>query len=230
MHRIRRILLLLAALVLFTPAILYLINWPNEHTFTAENRALANHPIDVVFLGDSITHRWPLPHPTWINRGINGDHALVMLLRYPNDVAALHPHTVVFLGGINDLKASNIPNHLRFLMPYEVEASIRLIALQARLHHQRLILCSLTPVDPSLAPSAIRVPPNQLRPDEILAVNRWLKAFAASHHLTYVDYYSVLTDGHDHLRPTLTSDGLHPNSSGYALMQPLIEKAINTNP
>lgn len=212
----------------------YLMNWKNEHLYAERDRAMIGKRVDVVFMGDSITALWAYPrpghlfesHPEYVNRGIPGDHAALMLLRMPRDVFALRPRTVVFLGGINDLKAKSATNALRFLMPIEVEASIEIFAYMAKLHHERLILCSLTPVDERRLLMSLGVPPERIRHDQILAVNAWIEGFARSHGLTYVDYYSAMTDGHDRMPSDLTDDGIHPNASGFSVMEPIIQRAI----
>lgn len=212
----------------------YAIGWKDLHFYRQANRFLRDRPVDTVFLGDSITALWTYPsprhlfveHPEYVNRGISGDHAALMLLRLPQDVFALHPRTVVFLAGINDLKARAVPNAFRSAMTYEVEMSIRAAAYLVRRHHERIILCSLTPVDPDRAMRTLGIGAGHLRPDQISAVNKWTEAFAARHGLTYVDYYSALSDGHDRLRGELTDDGLHPNAGGFAIMAPIVEQAI----
>jgi lysophospholipase L1-like esterase len=214
----------------------YLLNWNKEHFYSACNKHIAGRRVDVVFLGDSITAAWngqdPTrlfeDHPGYINRSIAGDHASLMLLRAPQDVFSLEPRTVVFLGGINDLKASTVPNPLRFLMPKEVELSIATMAYLTKAHHERLILCSLTPVNGKEAMNHLGVEPGRMRQDQIVSVNNWMKTFALNHALTYVDYYSAMSDGHDQMRVDLTDDGLHPNSAGLAVMGVLVQHAIGT--
>ncbi len=213
----------------------YLMNWNNEHYYAASNREMNGRQVNVVFLGDSITALWSYPklrhlmavHPGYVNRGISGDHAALMVLRMPQDVFALTPRTVVFQGGINDLKARSVPNALRFLMPYEVEVSTYIVTEMTSAHHERLILCSLTPVDEKMAVIKLGLGSDEIRSNQILAVNTWIKSLAQSHGVTYVDYYSAMNDGHDRMRGDLTDDGLHPNDAGFALMEPLIQQAID---
>jgi lysophospholipase L1-like esterase len=45
--------------------------------------------------------------------------------------------------------------------------------------------------------------------------------------VVYLDYYSALVDDEGGMKPELAFDkAVHPNTAGYALMQPLAEKAI----
>jgi lysophospholipase L1-like esterase len=57
-------------------------------------------------------------------------------------------------------------------------------------------------------------------------MNDWLRRYAAREHLVYVDYYSVLSDGHDGLKAEFSPDGVHPNAAGYTAMRPLAAAAI----
>src|SRR5580700_126764 len=61
----------------------------------------------VVFLGDSITDYWKLPDyfpgKPYINRGIDGQTTPEMLVRFRQDVIALHPKVLVVLAGTNDI-------------------------------------------------------------------------------------------------------------------------------
>lgn len=196
--------------------------------YAADNATLAtpgpHDPPRVVFFGDSITHNWGNSHystlfqrkPNYINRGIGGQTTGQMLLRFRDDVLALHPRVIVFLGGTNDLASYKVPDVVHF-----IEDNVSSIAELAQLHGIPIILCSLTPVSDALKPQTDR-----RDPAKILALNAWIKQYAADHHLAYVDYYSAVTDGHDRIKTDLTVDGLHPNQAGVALMEPLVEAAI----
>ena len=178
----------------------------------------------VVFFGDSITHNWGSKtysdlfqrKTNYINRGIGGQTTGQMLLRYRQDVLALQPKVVVFLGGTNDLASYKVADVVNF-----IEQNISSITELALLHHERVILCSLTPVSDTIKPQTDR-----RDPAKILAINAWLKKYAAEKHLPYVDYYDAVTDGHDRIQTALTVDGLHPNHDGIAKMEPLVEAAI----
>jgi lysophospholipase L1-like esterase len=183
-----------------------------------------NGPPRVVFFGDSITHNWGNGHysdlfqrkTNYINRGIGGQTTGQMLLRYRQDVLALNPKVVVFLGGTNDLAAYKVANVVQF-----IEDNIASITELALLHHERIILCALTPVSDAIKPQT-----DHRDPAKILELNAWLKIYAAKMHVPFVDYYSAVTDGHDRIQTALTVDGLHPNHDGVAKMEPLVEAAI----
>src|SRR5215472_19204309 len=78
--------------------------------YAAENAKLAAPAVDekrVVFFGDSITDFWGrrygkfFPGEPYVNRGISGQVTPQLLLRFRQDVIALQPRAVVFLGGTN---------------------------------------------------------------------------------------------------------------------------------
>jgi len=177
----------------------------------------------VVFLGDSITDYWKLPDyfpgKPYINRGIDGQTTPEMLVRFRQDVIALHPKVLVVLAGTNDIagvtgRASN----------EDIKANYASMAELARAHAIRVVFASVLPVhnythdaEESFA----------LRPrDRILALNKWLKNYCAKNGFVYLDYFSALVDERGMLKRTLADDGLHPTDAGYKIMAPLAEKAI----
>jgi acyl-CoA thioesterase I len=68
---------------------------------------------------------------------------------------------------------------------------------------------------------------------KIIALNSWLKEYAASVGAVYLDLHSAMNDGHGGMRAELSGDGVHPNAAGYALMArltaPAIAKALSGN-
>jgi lysophospholipase L1-like esterase len=67
----------------------------------------------------------------------------------------------------------------------------------------------------------IRRPPAQIN-----TLNAWMKNYAASKGLTFLDYFAAMVDDKGFLKDELSNDGLHPNREGYAIMGPLAERAI----
>ena len=59
-----------------------------------------------------------------------------------------------------------------------------------------------------------------------MRLNNWIRDYAASHGLGFLDYFSATVDDKGMFRADLTEDGLHPTAKGYELMNPLAEKAI----
>lgn len=198
------------------------VDWPWLGRYRAEDAKLgAPRPGEqrVVFLGDSITDFWPLekyfPGKPYINRGIAGQTTPQIVLRFHQDVVGLRPKVVVLLAGTNDIAQNTGPITLE-----ETEANLAAMAEMATANHIRVVLCSLTPVydygwKPGIAPAP-----------KILALNQWIKHYAARHGHVYVDYHTAMKDERNGLPARLSEDGVHPLPAGYAIMTPLAEAGI----
>ena len=184
----------------------------------------------VVFLGDSITDGWHNPAnggffagKPYVNRGISGQTTPQMLIRFRPDVIALRPEVVVILAGTNDIAGNTGPMTLE-----SIEDNLASIAELARAHGIRVVLASLLPVSDyeKTADGQVRNQTTRRPPEQIKALNEWMKKYAADNKMTYLDYYSAMVDDKGFLKDELSNDGLHPNAQGYQVMNPLAEKAI----
>jgi lysophospholipase L1-like esterase len=173
----------------------------------------------VVFMGDSITEGWHLdqsfPGKSYINRGISGQTTPQMVLRFHQDVIGLKPNVVIILAGINDIAENTGPMTLE-----QTEDNLAAMAEMATVNHIPVVLCSVLPAfdfpwRPGLAPAL-----------KVIALNEWIKAYAAAKGHVYVDYYSPMKDDRGGLPPALSGDGVHPLPAGYAIMAPLAEAGI----
>jgi len=61
---------------------------------------------------------------------------------------------------------------------------------------------------------------------KIVALNAWIKRYAASVGAVYLDYHTAMKDARDGLPPELAADGVHPTEAGYRIMAPLAARAI----
>jgi lysophospholipase L1-like esterase len=176
----------------------------------------------VVFMGDSITDNWKIegtagyfPGKPYINRGISGQTTPQMLVRFRQDVIALQPKVVVILAGINDIAGNTGPMTLE-----QTEDNLASMAELAVAHHIRVVLCSVLPAfDFPWRPGMVPAP-------KVLALNAWIKAYAAEKGHVYVDYHAAMKDSRDGLPAALSQDGVHPLPAGYAVMAPLVEAGI----
>lgn len=174
----------------------------------------------VVFIGDSITEGWAVQDPAFfdssrIDRGISGQTTPQMLVRFRQDVLDLHPETVHILAGINDIAGNTGPTSLS-----RIEDNIMSMVEQAHARHIRVVVGSLLPA--AVIPWRRSIGPAE----QVRAINAWLKAYARREHLTYVDYYSALSDADGGLPAKYSQDGVHPNHAAYLVMESLATRAL----
>ena len=200
-------------------------DWPDLARYRdANSKVLAPAPKEdrVVFMGDSITDSWGrkfgkfFPGKPYVNRGISGQTTPQMLIRFRPDVIALRPKVVVILAGTNDIAGNTGPTTLE-----AIEGNLASMAELATANGIRVVLASLLPVCDYIKPQTPRRPT-----EKILAVNAWMKDYAAKNGFIYLDYYSAMLDDKKMFKQELTYDGLQPNDAGYEVMAPLAEKAI----
>src|SRR5215204_1701783 len=182
----------------------------------------------VVFMGDSITDSWQQDRygfftagKPYIDRGISGQTTPQMLIRFRPDVIALKPKVVVILAGTNDIAANTGP-----MTDEAIEGNLESMAELARANGIKVVLSSITPTSAyHAAPNGI--PQTTARPmARIVAINSWMKTYAAANGHVYLDYFTPMLDENGVMKNELTNDDLHPNVAGYAIMAPLAEAAI----
>jgi lysophospholipase L1-like esterase len=197
-----------------------------RYLYQSANAALAPPRVGeqrVVFLGDSITDRWNLaasfPGKPYVNRGIGSQVTAQMVLRFHQDVVALHPAAVVILAGVNDVQ-----QFLQHETASQIETNWETLADLADQHHIAVVFGSLLPVNNYT--EAARNVTAERNPDALRALNAWLRAFCARRHYAYADYYAALVDPRGMMTARYTTDGIHPLADGYAHMAPVAARAI----
>jgi lysophospholipase L1-like esterase len=207
-------------------------DWPALARYRDDNNKTAppaKNEQRVVFMGDSITDSWDdpryggfFPGKPYVNRGISGQTTPQMLVRFRRDVIDLQPKVVVILAGTNDIAGNTGPMTLD-----AVEDNLASMAELATAHGIRVVFASLLPVsDYEVRDGKPIVQTGRRPPERILALNKWIKDFAAANQQGYLDYFSAMVDDKGFLKDELSNDGLHPNAQGYAVMAPLAEAAI----
>ena len=199
-------------------------DWAYLDRYRAANAALpapvAGQP-RIVLLGDSITEGWYAKAPAFfapgrIGRGISGQTTPQMLVRFSADVIALRPAVVQIMAGTNDIAANTGP-----MTPEESKANIRAMTELAQAHGIRVILASIPPAD------SYPWRPGLDTGSKIVAMNTWLKSYAAATGSIYADYWTALAEpGTLGMRAGLSSDHVHPTPAGYAVMAPVAERAF----
>lgn len=199
-------------------------DWPYLAKYQQENASIPLPKPDenrVVFLGDSITEFWCNKHSffsqnkTYINRGISGQTTPQMLLRFRADVIELKPKIVVILAGGNDIAGNTGVSNTK-MITNNIFSMVEL----AQVHHIKVILCSVLPVN------FFYWNPKEKPADRIIELNAMLKKYAILNKIPFVDYYSKMVDEQKGLKTAFSEDRVHPNTTGYEIMSPLIEEAI----
>jgi lysophospholipase L1-like esterase len=122
---------------------------------------------------------------------------------------------VVILAGTNDIAGNTGPMTLE-----ASENNLASMADLATANGIKVVLCSVLPAadfwwHKGLEPA-----------EKIVALNTWIKGYAAEKGYVYVDFHSAMKDERDGLPATLSPDGVHPNKAGFAVMGPLVEAGI----
>ncbi len=201
------------------------VDWPYLNRYRDDNVKLgppAAGEKRVVFMGNSITQGWKELRPEYFGgkpyvcRGISGQTTPQMLVRFRTDVIALKPAAVVILAGINDIAGNTGPATLNM-----IEDNLASMADLARAHGIAVILCSVLPAydfpwNPGVYPA-----------ERVDSLNSWIRSYAGSNGLYYIDFYSSMVDERKGLKTDYTKDGVHPTANGYKVMERLAEIEIS---
>lgn len=188
--------------------------------YRVQNAALRD-PVRVVFMGDSITDNWIGADPSLftaglVDRGISGQTTSQMLLRFRQDVIALHPKAVHIMAGTNDIAGNTGATTID-----TVQGNIETMAELAHAHGIAIMLASIPPA------AAFPWSPDKRPAPQIVAFNAWLRNYARAHGYTYVDYHTAMATPGGGMRAGLATDGVHPTPAGYSVMRPLALAAIS---
>ena len=202
----------------------YSQDWFGFNRYQADNERIitsGDWP-EVVFMGNSITDNWAYFHPDFFNsnnfcgRGISGQTSSQMLVRFTDDVIALHPKAVVIMAGTND-----VAHNEYWVAPERVVDNIIAMCNIAQSNDIVPIISSIPPCSEFPWRKEINNPGQT-----IVDINKSLKAFADANGIVYVDYHSALTDEKLGLPKTLSNDGCHPLPDTYFTMEEMVLEAI----
>ena len=182
--------------------------------------SLPNGKKEIIFLGNSITDggEWSELFGTnrIKNRGISGDITDGVLYRL-DEVTESQPSKVFLLIGINDLA--------RGVSREKVYENICRIAKQIEEKSPKttLYIQSIFPVNPEFN----MFNGHCSKTEEVLWINKELKAFCTGSKLQYIDVFASLkNDSGDLLNPAYTNDGLHLTGEGYLVWANVIRKYL----
>src|SRR5688572_2582125 len=201
-----------------------LSDWPNLARYRDANAALgdpAPGESRVVFMGNSITYAWARSFPAmfpgkpYVGRGISGQTTPQMLVRFRQDVVALRPKVVVILAGINDIAGNTGPSSQQMIAD-----NLMSMTEIAKANGIRVVLSSVLPAYDFPWRRGIGPAP------KVVALNSWIKCYAAQAGAAYLDYHGRMVDARGGLSAEMAADGVHPTEAGYRIMAPLAEAAI----
>ena len=202
----------------------YSQDWFGFNRYQADNERIitsGDWP-EVVFMGNSITDNWAYFHPDFFSsnnfcgRGIGGQTSSQMLVRFTDDVIALHPKAVVIMAGTND-----VAHNEYWVSPERVVDNIIAMCNIAQSNGIVPIISSIPPCSEFPWRKEINNPGQT-----IVEINKSLKTFADANGIVYVDYHSALTDEKLGLPKTLSNDGCHPLPDTYFTMEEMVLEAI----
>lgn len=196
----------------------------NRHNQFMKRKAAG--PIDLLFLGDSITDWWPKNgKDSWsafapyqpANFGIMAMRTEGLLWNINNgEIDGLTPKTTVILIGVNNIL--QCPDE----KPEWVAAGIEKIVATVRekMPATNILLMGILPArNPASHPARAR----------IAEVNRLIAKLDDGKHVRFLDIGSQFLDADGNVRKDLTSDLLHPNAKGYQVWKNALLPIVSDN-
>lgn len=197
--------------------------WEARHEAKLREK-VSNTNIELVLIGDSITHGWETEgRSAWsesfgdlptLNLGFSGDRTEHVIWRLRNgEVDGLSPRMVVLLIGVNNA------GHRRD-KPEDTAAGIRVILdeLRSRLPDAKIVLLAILPMAE--------------RPDDPLRrlneeVNRLIARYADGDRITFCDIGKAFLDENGFLSGSIMPDFLHPNDRGYRIFAKALKDCMD---
>lgn len=198
-------------------------DWPWLGRYAKDNARIRSEgtPVDIVFIGDSITELWKHKRPDFfsqkrINRGIGGQTSPQKLLRMMADVVAHRPKIVHILAGTNDVAGNT--------GPIAADATIHNLVAMVQLAKAN----GIRPVVGAIPPAARFFWRPEIQPvGQIQTINQMLQKASKSFGFALVDYNGALADAEGALLPDLGADGVHPDPAGYERMERVLVDRIS---
>lgn len=192
--------------------------WQERHAQMNERVKQGN--VDLLFIGDSITHGWEGEGaPIWeqyyaarnaVNLGIGGDRTEHVLWRLENgNIAGISPKLAVVMIGTNNHKANSAGE-----IAEGVTAIIR--KLRNDLPEMKILLLGIFP----------RTDVEQELQDKLKQVNTLIADLAADKMVKYFDIGRFFLDDAGNLPKEVMPDLLHPNAKGYQIWAEAVEPMI----
>ena len=185
--------------------------------------AAAHRPVDLVFIGDSITHNWEKDgQAVWarhyakynaLDLGFGGDHTENVLWRLQHgEIDGIRPKVAVVMIGTNNTGD-------RLEDPRSTAAGIRRILdeIRRRQPDTRILLLAVFPRDEQPTGAARRLNDR---------VNAIISGYADGEHVFFLDITRQLTNADGTLSRDVMPDLLHPNEKGYGIWADRMEPTL----
>jgi lysophospholipase L1-like esterase len=190
--------------------------WMEVHkSFLAQTK---KGPIDLLFLGDSITQGWN-ENTVWqryygprhaANFGIGGDRTQHVLWRIQNgELDGIEPKVTVLMIGTNNLSDDT---------PDEIAQGIKTIVaeLRNRLPKTQVLLLGVFPRSPK--PDAAR--------EQIKTINEKIARLDDGSHVRYLDIGKAFLNADGTISPEVMPDYLHLSTKGYRIWAEAMEPTL----
>lgn len=176
----------------------------------------------IIFLGDSITHRYDLKkyydNKNIINQGIEGNTTKDVLERLQTGVYDYNAKKVILLIGTNDIGDQEDP----------IE-NIKLIINKIKSHDNsiEIIVESIYPINNTKNSKIKKDVIGARNNEKIKETNKKIKEICKEKDITYVNVYDELTDKNGNLKLEYTVEGLHISDEGYKKITNVLSKYVN---
>jgi lysophospholipase L1-like esterase len=190
--------------------------WMEVHkSFLAQTK---KGPIDLLFLGDSITQGWN-ENTVWqryygprhaANFGIGGDRTQHVLWRIQNgELDGIEPKVTVLMIGTNNLSGDT---------PDEIAQGIKTIVaeLRNRLPKTQVLLLGVFPRSPK---------PDSAR-EQIKTINEKIARLDDGSHVRYLDIGKAFLNSDGTISPEVMPDYLHLSTKGYRIWAEAMEPTL----
>ncbi len=179
-------------------------------------------PGGVVFVGDSLTQRYPLsefyPGVHLYNRGIDGDTTEGLSKRLNLSIFDLKPNVVVMQIGTNDLQV------LGLIKEKTVENIATLItSIRQELPKIQILLLSLYPVNETTDKLVNKFIVGPRKNTDIQWINDHIRTFKG---VEFVDVYPSLLDEDGQLKMQYSKEGLHLSLAGYSVVTEVVKPRL----
>jgi lysophospholipase L1-like esterase len=183
----------------------------------------------VVFYGDSRAAQWPSPalDGFWfVNRGIGSQTTAQVTSRFAEHIAPLQPGVVVLQVGINDLKTVTLFPERKMEIISNCKENIRRIIDASLRSDSMVVVSTIFPI--GKAPRDHTQVWSSDIDEAIVDVNRYIRSLATDQVLVF-DAARLLSDKNGKLKQEYSSDGLHLNEAGYAILNSELVKLLERN-